>query len=54
MKSTSVTCPECGEIGTFPSDDAKLDYWVYGDGIFRWECFECNHEWEGNFKGEKL
>ena len=34
-------------------ENAKLDYWVDDKQVFHWECFECNHEWLGDYKGKE-
>jgi C4-type Zn-finger protein len=52
-KQTEVKCPKCGQEAKFPSADAMLDYTV-NDGIFYWECFECNYKWKGDYLGKKL
>lgn len=54
-----ITCPNCGITAMIGKDaegdeNAMIDYYVDNKGVFNWECFECNHQWKGNYKGEKI
>ena len=39
-KPKSECCPNCGAIEEY------LDWWIDSKGIWHWNCFECEHEWQ--------
>ena len=47
-----MNCPYCKTEIELNGDNATATYWMDNEGIFHWECFECEHEWLGNKNGE--
>ena len=44
-----IKCPKCG-LCENSNELSMIDYTLSGKD-FHWECFECNYEWTGNYKG---
>jgi len=49
-----IVCPKCGAPDIEEEEgEYKHSWWIDMDGVWHFECFDCNHEWKARLRGKR-